>query len=313
MDRVGAGFIAILSSLFFAMFDITASILVLIGFLIFRWAVIAAPILGTLGLLRPASSGLRRLANAVIAAVFNIIIFGTGAAVYLFAVDLIMSTTTLPGWLQVVLMWLVGVVGWLLLAAVPTDNPDGRQGLDRRRDVRRQLASSVLPGRARGCSTRRCDCRRDRRAAVRPARSGRCRFACRAARVPDRGHHACAGVPRHEPAHPRIPDPVAGQPASGPIPTCPTRHRTTASIARRVPPRTRQRAGPHTDRSRARSTAELAVREMSGPVDRQCPSSSRTVSASRHAATRHAGHAMTRYCHRESRPCPSVRRSRRVN
>ena len=26
-----------------------------------------------------------------------------------------MSTTTLPGWLQVVLMWLVGVVGWLLL------------------------------------------------------------------------------------------------------------------------------------------------------------------------------------------------------
>ena len=39
MDRIGAGFIAILSSLFFAMFDITASILVLIGFLIFRWAV----------------------------------------------------------------------------------------------------------------------------------------------------------------------------------------------------------------------------------------------------------------------------------
>jgi hypothetical protein len=115
MDRVGAGFIAILSSLFFGMFDITASILVLIGFLIFRWAVIASPILGTIGLLRPASSGLRRLANAVLAAIFNIIIFGTGAAVYLFAVDLIMGTATLPGWLQVVLVWLVGVVGWLLL------------------------------------------------------------------------------------------------------------------------------------------------------------------------------------------------------
>jgi hypothetical protein len=115
MDRVGAGFIAILSSLFFAMFDITASILVLIGFLIFRWAVIAAPVLGTVGILRPASAGLRRLANSVIAAIFNIVIFGTGAAVYLFAVDLIMTTTTLPGWLQVVLVWLVGVVGWLLL------------------------------------------------------------------------------------------------------------------------------------------------------------------------------------------------------
>jgi len=115
MERVGAGFIAVLASVLFAMFDLTASLLVLLGFLIFRWAVIAAPILGTVGLLRPASAGLRRLANAVVAAVFNIAIFGTGAAIYLFAVDLVMSTPTLPGWLQVVLVWLCGVVGWLLL------------------------------------------------------------------------------------------------------------------------------------------------------------------------------------------------------
>ncbi|MEH1127039.1 MFS transporter [Micromonospora sp. CPCC 206061] len=115
MERVGAGFIAMLAAILFAMFDLTASLLVLLGFLIFRWAVIAAPILGTVGLMRPASAGLRRLANAVVAAVFNIAIFGTGAAVYLFAVDLIMSTPTLPGWLQVVLVWLCGVVGWLLL------------------------------------------------------------------------------------------------------------------------------------------------------------------------------------------------------
>jgi hypothetical protein len=99
----------------FAMFDVTASLLVLLGFLIFRWAVIAAPILGTIGLLRPASSGIRRLGNAVVAAVFNIIIFGTGAAIYLLAVDLIMNTASLAGWLQVVLVWLCGVVGWLLL------------------------------------------------------------------------------------------------------------------------------------------------------------------------------------------------------
>jgi hypothetical protein len=115
MDRIGAGFIAVLAAVMFAMFDITASILVLLGFLIFRWAVIAAPILGTIGLLRPANSGIKRLGNAVVAAVFNIAIFGTGAAIYLFAVDLIMNTATLPGWLQVVLVWLCGVVGWLLL------------------------------------------------------------------------------------------------------------------------------------------------------------------------------------------------------
>ena len=67
---------------------------------------------------RPAAAGqrrLRRLGNAVVAAVFNIAIFGTGAAIYLFAVDLIMNTASLPGWLQVVLVWLCGVVGWLLL------------------------------------------------------------------------------------------------------------------------------------------------------------------------------------------------------
>jgi hypothetical protein len=114
-DRVGSGFIAILAALFYAMFDITASILVLLGFLIFRWAVVAAPALGTIGMLRPAGAGIRRLANAVVAALFNIIIFGTGSSIYLFAVDLIMTTATIPGWLQVVLVWLCGIVGWLLL------------------------------------------------------------------------------------------------------------------------------------------------------------------------------------------------------
>lgn len=115
MDRVGTGLIAIFAAVMFAMFDLAASLLVLLGFLLFRWVVVAAPILGTIGLLRPAGAGMRRLGNAVVAAIFNIAIFGTGAAVYLFAVDLIMSTPTLPGWLQVVLIWLCGMVGWLLL------------------------------------------------------------------------------------------------------------------------------------------------------------------------------------------------------
>ncbi|MDI1465091.1 MFS transporter [Catellatospora sp. KI3] len=115
MERIGAGFVAILSAISFAAFDVIASILVLLGFLIIRWAVIAAPALGTVGLLRPASAGLRRLVNSVLAALFNIAIFGTGAAVYLFAVDLIMSTASLAGWLQVTLVLLCGVVGWILL------------------------------------------------------------------------------------------------------------------------------------------------------------------------------------------------------
>lgn len=115
MERIGSGFVAILSALSYAAFDVVASLLVLLGFLIIRWAVIAAPALGTVGLLRPASAGLRRLVNSVLAALFNVLIFGTGAAVYLFAVDLIMSTSSLAGWLQVTLVLLCGVVGWILL------------------------------------------------------------------------------------------------------------------------------------------------------------------------------------------------------
>jgi hypothetical protein len=114
IERIGAGFIALVSAIMFALFDITASLLVLLGFVVFRWAVIAAPVIGTVAILRPASAGFRRLVNAVVAALFNIVIFGTGAAIYLFAFDLIM-TASLPGWLQVVLVWLCGVVGWLLL------------------------------------------------------------------------------------------------------------------------------------------------------------------------------------------------------
>ncbi len=115
MERIGAGFVALLSALMFALFDLTASLLVLLGFLIFRWAVIAAPIIGTVAILRPASGGFRRLAHSVVAALFNIVVFGAGAAIYLHAVDLIMNTPSIPGWLQVVLVLLCGVVGWLLL------------------------------------------------------------------------------------------------------------------------------------------------------------------------------------------------------
>jgi hypothetical protein len=72
-------------------------------------------VIGTIAILRPASSGFKRLVNIVVAAVFNIVIFGAGASIYLFAVDIIMNTASLPGWLQITLVWLCGIVGGLLL------------------------------------------------------------------------------------------------------------------------------------------------------------------------------------------------------
>jgi hypothetical protein len=94
----------------------------------------------------------------VVAAIFNIIIFGTGSAIYLFAVSLIMSTGSLPGWLQVMLVWLTGVVGWLLLRPYrritqlggkdSTDTVTSVGGWHRLflRDVRQTAALKVIEG-----------------------------------------------------------------------------------------------------------------------------------------------------------------------
>lgn len=113
-ERVGAGFLAILSALLFALFDITASILIILGFLLIRWAIIALPIIGTIAILKPAGGGFKRLINIVLSAVINVIIFGVAAAVYLFAVDQILSSALAP-WLQILLIALTGAAAWMLL------------------------------------------------------------------------------------------------------------------------------------------------------------------------------------------------------
>ena len=182
MDRIGAGFLAILSALFFALFDITASVLVILGFLIFRWAVIAAPILGTVGLLRPANAGLRRLGNAVIAAMFNIIIFGTGSAIYLFAVTLILEYR-LAGWMAAGAADLADRCRRLAVAAtVSPDHATRRERLHQGDHLGWQLAPAVparcAPGRRPEGCRRRGD---ERTAAARRRWSGPA-----AARVPGR-------------------------------------------------------------------------------------------------------------------------------
>ncbi|CAM3577473.1 MFS transporter [Stackebrandtia soli] len=113
-DRVGTGFLAVLAALFFALFDITASILIILGFLLIRWAVVALPLIGTVAILRPASGGFKRLVSAVLAAIINVVVFGVAAAVYLFAVSRILAAS-MPGWLQVLLIALTGAVAWMLL------------------------------------------------------------------------------------------------------------------------------------------------------------------------------------------------------
>ncbi|WP_051393114.1 hypothetical protein [Glycomyces arizonensis] len=145
-ERTGSGLLALLTSLFFSLFDITASVLIILGFMIVRFAVIALPIIGTIAILRPAGGPFKRLVNIVLAAVINVIVFAIAAVIYLFAADRILGAS-LPSWMQVMLIGLVGVAAWLLLrpfrrlasfqgAGGPTDALFGRSAdKERRKEV----------------------------------------------------------------------------------------------------------------------------------------------------------------------------------
>ncbi|WP_344653371.1 hypothetical protein [Cryptosporangium japonicum] len=114
-DRIGSAFTALISAAVAAPFDLVSSILIIIAFLIIRLAVVFLPAIATIGIMRPASGPLRGLFRTVMAAMINCIIFGVGASVYLLALDLITSTASLAGWQQILLIFLTGLVMWLLL------------------------------------------------------------------------------------------------------------------------------------------------------------------------------------------------------
>ncbi|MEU6857656.1 MFS transporter [Glycomyces sp. NPDC046736] len=113
-ERTGTGFLALLTAIFFSLFDLTASVLIILGFMIVRFAIVALPIIGTIALLRPAGGPFKRLVNTVLGAVINVAIFSLAAVIYVWASGRILGTT-MPIWLQVVLIGLLGVAAWLLL------------------------------------------------------------------------------------------------------------------------------------------------------------------------------------------------------
>ncbi|MFI5954133.1 MFS transporter [Cryptosporangium sp. NPDC051539] len=113
--RIGSSMTALVAALVAAPFDLMASVLIIIAFLIIRLAVAFLPAIAVVGILRPASGPLRGLFRTVVAAILNCVIFGVGASVYLLALELITSTASLAGWQQILLIFLTGLVMWLLL------------------------------------------------------------------------------------------------------------------------------------------------------------------------------------------------------
>jgi hypothetical protein len=116
-DRIGSALVALLSAVIYAAFDMAASLVILLGFAVFRLAVIAIPLLAAVGVMLPASAGLRRVIHATVAAVVNIVTFGAFGGLYLSFTGLIFRSD-LPGPAQVVFVALAGAGCWLLLHPV---------------------------------------------------------------------------------------------------------------------------------------------------------------------------------------------------
>ncbi len=114
-ERIGAGMIGVIAALVVTPFDIMASLLILVAFMIIRLAVAFLPAIGTIGILQPAAGPLKGLLRTVVAAFINCIIFGAGSAVFLLAVEVIAGTGSLAGWQQILLIWITGLILWLLL------------------------------------------------------------------------------------------------------------------------------------------------------------------------------------------------------
>ena len=114
-DRIGSAFTALVSAIVIVPFDLVSSLLIILAFLIIRLAVVFLPAIATIGIMRPASGPLRGLFRTVVAAILNCVIFGIGASVYLLALDFITGTESLAGWQQILLIFLTGLVMWMLL------------------------------------------------------------------------------------------------------------------------------------------------------------------------------------------------------
>jgi len=116
-DRASAGLFAVLAALAFAAFDMTASLVVLFGFAVFRIAVVIAPLVGSYGVIQPASGGVRRITNTVVASAFNIVIFGGVGALYLAAFARI-SSSSMPPAAQLAITALLSVACLIVLRPI---------------------------------------------------------------------------------------------------------------------------------------------------------------------------------------------------
>ncbi len=114
-DRVGAGAIAIGSAGAFSLFDSIASLLIIVAFGVIRFAIIVAPLIGTVGIFYYTSSGIRRVVHMTTAAVFNVFMFGGYAGIYLMLTGKVFDADGLPGFAKPLIILIIGGLGLVML------------------------------------------------------------------------------------------------------------------------------------------------------------------------------------------------------
>lgn len=114
--RVGYAILAGLAALCAVPFLFVSAILIIGALIIVRFGVMLFPAFATLGLYHPLRHIVTGAANTIAAALINAATFGTGAAVTITAMGIILNPTTgLPPWLAVILMFLLTLVMWVAL------------------------------------------------------------------------------------------------------------------------------------------------------------------------------------------------------
>lgn len=115
-DRFGSAFMALFGAVVACPFLLVSSVLILIAFVLVRFAVIFFPVVATFSVSYQFRGMLKGLANVVAAAVVNCIAFGAGASVAILCIGVLLSPTSqLPIVLRLLLVCLTTVIMWSVL------------------------------------------------------------------------------------------------------------------------------------------------------------------------------------------------------
>lgn len=95
--RTGAGFMALLGTVFTTVFRLIADIFLLVGLVLLRLLVMFLPAAAVVGVLSPMSSILRRMANLGGAALINVVAFSVAATVHTIAIVAVLESASGPG------------------------------------------------------------------------------------------------------------------------------------------------------------------------------------------------------------------------